>query len=267
VTPREADVAMALETCEGVSAVFAVDAPPHGLNVPAVAAPYEFAVVLQPYSSGNVVRAHARLLAVLTREETGRVAFVDADARLQPSYMTRARRLVPTPTERQAAQARIAARGSVVDDDPLEELAPDARLPALRARVLVLGARPSTVEPALRALGADFSFIDDVRVAATDRLTVRHAAEEVRAGRVDLLIVEMNAFWQRGRLAMQALIARFDPLANRHFLMLGMANLPPWARVGLAGCPSLRKPLDAEQLRAVLERSTRWRRPRKSSPG
>jgi hypothetical protein len=120
VTPREADIALLLESVDCVVATYA--AKPRAADARA----YDFIVEVRPFNGATMAQAHYLLRRLLTHAECARVLIRDADLGPRPEFLLRARLLVLDDTERREARSRLATLAPPSDGG---ELAPPSDKP------------------------------------------------------------------------------------------------------------------------------------------
>ena len=183
MTPREADLALLLESVDCVVAAYTTGPHSGGTS--------DFIVELRPYTGGTIARVHYAMRRLLTHEECGRVLLRDADLRPRPAFMLRVRSLALDDAERRSALRRAAERttGPV---DPEEEEA---------------GVEPSDLT--LLTVGTSFTLPGHLRVVTNrvrNTLSNDDAFEHIEADDVDLVIWDAG-FALRAASRLRSLLA------------------------------------------------------------
>jgi len=262
--PRTADIVFALGPVPTVVAVYAL--PPRPNATSREESCFDFVVDLRPWSWRSVMQVQARLLEVLTHEETGRVEIRDADVPKATRFMDRATRLTLTPAEREAARLRAETRPPRAAQ-ALGQLA-RARFGSLevpeggvarRPRVVLVDADPAQTPEVLSELGAEVLVLGDPRVPREQRLTLAEILPKARMGEIDLALVESSTPEALALPLWNAFAKAFDSEVREHFFYISWLLLrSPRVRVMAKTLPFLDKPLRVEALRKVLDDATRW---------
>jgi hypothetical protein len=257
VTPREADIAFALEGVEGIEAVYAIASraePSAGELQPSV----EVVIRIRPFTRRIEAHVSSRLATAFAFEPPPFVLMVDADAAAMPRLMQRATEIVLSPVERKAAVARRGLRemrrhvvGSVAATIPPPI---SCEIRDRRSCILIVDPQSIGIERSLRRLDAE------VRVVSrASRALLDIAAAEISWGEVDVVLFDARASTERLRQFYVPVEKRFGISARDHFFLI-VGELTYGAKQLVARYADLPVPLDMTRFASILDNATRWRR-------
>jgi hypothetical protein len=261
MTPREADIAYALEALDDIEALFAVAAPE---KAPGPEKSVEVVIQLRIDSVRAQARVAARFAAYFEGGVPPFVTFVDSKEMSAPRFMHRAVALTLSPSEREDARARQGLRQMRRDANAVaarvsREAATRAARRALRERraSIAIAHRWSVeVERAIAGVDADVRVLPALRGSGP---FLNIALTDVDAGEIDLFVVDAQTAWDYGRQLRAAMERRFGGSARDHLLIVETGR-PTWASQLMSAYASLSMPFDVARLASILDKATRWRR-------